>query len=134
MYMYAGCANAPEFRNAKRTMERRRHIRHGIEISAWLYEPREGHPSPMRSGDLSLLGVRLTWLRPLPAGTSLLVRLQLGENGTAIECKGRVCWCAPLKNGLYHFGVRFLDMTEDEREEMEEFIRITKARPVLAAG
>jgi c-di-GMP-binding flagellar brake protein YcgR len=114
-------------------MERRRHIRHRIETAVWLYEPRENRPSPMRSADLSLSGIRLTWLRPLVSGTPLLVRLQLGESGLAIECKGRVRWCAPLTNGLYHFGVRFLDMTEDERDQLEGFISVTKARSVLAA-
>ncbi|MFO7973899.1 MAG: PilZ domain-containing protein [Candidatus Hydrogenedentota bacterium] len=114
-------------------MERRRHIRHAIEIATWLYEPRERRPLLMRSADLSLSGVRLTWLRPLLAGTPLLVCLQLGENGPAIECKGHVCWCALLKNGLHHFGVRFLDITEDESQQLEEFLRVSKARPVLAA-
>lgn len=114
-------------------MERRRHIRHSIAIGAWLSQPSEGRLSPMRSADVSVSGARLTWLRPLAPNTPLLVRMQLGESGHAIECKGRVCWCAPLKNGLHHFGVRFLDITEDEHERLEEFLNVTKARPVLAA-
>jgi len=87
----------------------------------------------MRSADLSLSGVRFTWLRPHVPGTPLLIRLQLGETGPAIECKGRVCWSVPLRNGLHYFGVRFLDMTEDEIEHLENFLNVTKARPVLAA-
>jgi hypothetical protein len=104
-----------------------------VETGAWLYQPREGRPSLMRSADLSRSGARFTWLRPVAPGTPVLVRLQLGENGPSLECKGRVCWCAPLKNGLHNFGVRFLDMNEDEYDTLEDFISVTKARPVLAA-
>ena len=87
----------------------------------------------MRSADLSRSGVRFTWLRPMVPDTPVLIRLQLGENGPSIECKGRVCWCQSLQNGLHHLGVRFLDMSEDEHDHLEEFINVTKARPVLAA-
>ena len=114
-------------------MERRRHIRHLTETGAWLCQPRERRPVPMRSADLSASGVRLLWLRPLVPGTPLLVRLQLGETGPVIECKGRVCWSAPLENGLHQFGVRFLDVTDDELERLEEFLSSTKARSVFAA-
>ena len=114
-------------------MERRRHIRRNVETSVWLYQPSDGRPSIMRSADLSLSGMRLTWLRPVMRGQPLLLRLHLGANGPAIECKGRVCWCEQLANGMYRFGVRFLDLADDETAQMEEFFSVTKAGPVLAA-
>ena len=114
-------------------MERRRHTRHFVETGAWLCPPHERQPVPVRSADLSVSGVRLHCMKPIAPGTPLLIRLQLSATGPALECKGRVCWCAPLSNDAYQFGVRFLDVTDDEFEEVEGHLRSTRARPVLAA-
>lgn len=87
----------------------------------------------MRSVDLSLEGSRFATLHPLPLGQTLLVRLQLEPTLPTVECKGRVCWCRPMPNGLHEFGVRFVDLLEDERERIERFLIGTQARPALVA-
>jgi PilZ domain-containing protein len=87
----------------------------------------------MRTVDLAPEGARFVQTRPMPEGEPLQIALQLGPLVHTIECKGRVCWSKPARNGLHEFGVRFVDLLEEERERINRFLSANKARPALAA-
>jgi hypothetical protein len=82
---------------------------------------------------MSQEGARFSALEAVAVGTSLLVDLQLQPNGCVIECKGRVCWTQLKENGLHHFGVRFIDLSEEETDQLARFLEETRPEPALAA-
>jgi hypothetical protein len=70
--------------------------------------------------DIGMGGARFSALRRVATDEPVLVHLQLPS--VNIECKGKVCWSSPDPNGLHSFGVRFLDLSEIERDHLQRFI------------
>jgi hypothetical protein len=71
---------------------------------------------------------------PVEAGRSVLAYVQLRPGGLYLECKAAVCWSQRMADGLHHFGVRFLDLCELEREQLAGFLAHRHSRPILAAS
>ena len=69
--------------------------------------------------DLSQEGARFAGERPVDLRSLVLLRFQLENPPATIECKGRVCWSRAAGDGSNQFGIRFLDLTDDERELLE---------------
>lgn len=113
--------------------EARRHNRHKVAVCAWLDFYHENTTRGTVSEDLSLEGARFSSMRPVNVGERVLVRMQLDRAGTPIECKGRVCWTASQPNRLHTFGVRFVDLSEDERGNLSTYFDGNRYPTVCAA-
>ena len=61
--------------------------------------------------DVSPGGIRLVAAAPAKVGDA--VSLVFFLNGDIVSASGTVRWCAPTKNGLATFGVRFTAVEED---------------------
>jgi len=72
--------------------------------------------------DLAPEGARFSSGRPVELRSLVLLRLQLDNPPATIECKGRVCWSRPADDGSCQFGIRFLDLTDDERDLVERYL------------
>ncbi|MBN2312135.1 MAG: PilZ domain-containing protein [Candidatus Hydrogenedentes bacterium] len=113
--------------------EQRRQKRYTRPVCAWLMFRHEPSAIGTVSVDVSLEGGRFCALEPVAAGTPVLVYLQLRPGTFSVECKGRVCWSRQMADGLEHFGVRFLDLSEPETEELAAFLAPGRTIPVMAA-
>ncbi len=112
--------------------DNRRYIRKPVPICAWL-EFREEHSTrAMRSLDLSAQGARFSTIRPVAKDDLVMVRLEVRPGAPAVECKGRVCWAEPLEDQITEFGVRFLDLVEDERAQIRRAMREDASQQPLA--
>ncbi len=98
------------------TQDRRRHDRVETPVCAWVSFRKGAASYCTLTVDLAEEGARFSALRRVDAGEQVLVFLQLGP--TTIECKGKVCWSGLADNGLWEFGVRFLDLREHERDRL----------------
>ncbi len=87
----------------------------------------------MRSLDLSAHGARFSTIRPVAKGDLVMVRLEVRPGAPAVECKGRVCWAESMADQVREFGVRFIDLVEDERAQIRTAMRDTTSGQSLAA-
>lgn len=96
--------------------ERRRFERYHESICAWLTFHYDTLQYGTLTEDVSVDGACFSTLRKVNAGEHLMLHLQVEPGG--IECKGKVCWIQPMPNGLNRFGVRFVDLMDDERDHL----------------
>jgi hypothetical protein len=71
--------------------------------------------------DVSPGGMRLVTAVPARIGDGVSVVFFL--NGDIVSACGTVQWCAPTKNGLATFGVRFTALEEDGPSVVESYCR-----------
>lgn len=102
--------------------EARRHQRHKVAVCAWLDFHQERTTRGTVSEDLAVEGARFSSMRPVSVGEGVLVRMQLDRSGGPIECKGRVCWAQSQPNQLHTFGVRFVDLSEEEQVYLASYL------------
>ena len=100
---------------------RRRHPRRARTTSGWLLLRGDTSARGVTCVDLGRQGAQFRTLKPIDAGEQVLVGLQL-DSGTAVECKGKVCWSRRLSNGVFNSGVRFVDLVDDEDAAIERFL------------
>jgi len=43
-----------------------------------------------------------------------------------------VCWSQLMSNGLHYFGVRFVDLCDEERQRLDDFLHTTAEGRSLA--
>jgi hypothetical protein len=107
------------------TIEQRRFTRRGVSLRGAL----RFHSPPAlleaHTVDLGLEGARFHAAGIVHEGAPVLVRLEFGAGQPALECKGRVCWTDEAPEGLSRFGVRFLDLRDDERELLDHYLATT---------
>lgn len=113
--------------------ERRRHARHAVRASAWLEFRGDEHPRGTICVDLSTEGAQFSAVGPATPGDGVLVRLHMLPGALCLECKGRVRWAKRMPNGLHHFGVRLMDLSDREREQLGAYLGARKANSMLAA-
>jgi PilZ domain len=113
------------------TREKRRYARVSAKACAWLQFQNESTLWGTVCVDLARAGARFSALRPVTRGSMVMIQLQLRPNAPAMECKSRICWSRLMPDGLYSFGVRFLDLTEDEGDRLAGFLK-TAGGPALA--
>ena len=102
--------------------DKRRFERVPVSVPTRLYFHEAEEPLASMTADLGLEGARFCSERRLRAGAPVLVRLQLGPDKPIIECKGKVCWAGDGDEEFTDFGVRFLDLRDDEREALRRFL------------
>jgi len=100
--------------------DKRRHDRTDAPVCAWVSFRKDNSAYSTLTVDLAEQGARFSALRRVDVGEQVLVFLQLASMG--IECKGKVCWSGIADNGLWEFGVRFLDLQESERSRLARWI------------
>lgn len=96
--------------------EKRRFARVEDPVCTWLSFRKDNAAYGTLTLDLGAEGARFSTLRNVQIGEHVLVTLQLPAS--SIECKGRVCWSKQTPEGLFSFGVRFLDLREGERDAL----------------
>ncbi|MDZ4857679.1 MAG: PilZ domain-containing protein [Candidatus Hydrogenedentes bacterium] len=120
-----------------RTMDQktneRRHERFAVPVAAWIEFYGDAVTRGTVSRDVSAEGARFSSVRPAAAGEPVIVRMQLGRGAQSIECKGRVVWTKQMPNRLHDFGVRFIDLTEDERFDLVGHLNTRTNTPAYAA-
>lgn len=72
--------------------------------------------------DLGVEGARFQTVDAIPVGTRLLVHLQVGQGHRDLECKGKICWVGTGADGMQEYGVRFVDLTEEEYALLNGFL------------
>ena len=75
--------------------------------------------------EISAGGLKLRVATHLEIGTTMVVRLQLGEPGP-LTLSARVAWCR-RDGGHYMAGLEFVDLRVDERERIEAWTALTSA-------
>ena len=89
---------------------------------------KEGMTQYAYSNDLSLEGIKLKFLEDVAIGKFLKLKLTLPfENGCiALNAEGEVIWTQfDPKDKVHVVGVKFMEMDDDDRETLEEFISIS---------
>lgn len=104
------------------TEDRRRHPRLDVETCAWLLFPHEDAARVTTTVDLSQAGAQFSGVQPVDLDTHVLLNLQLDPGRRSLECKGSIRCCRAVGGGLYRYGVRFLDLLEDERGQLREYL------------
>lgn len=117
----------------RQSKDSRRHKRHRVAVCAWLDFRHENSARGTVSEDLAVEGARFSSLRPVVVGEPVLVRMQLDRSRGPIECKGRICWTKSQPNHLHTFGVRFVDLCEEEQGHLASFLDRTRPNPAYAA-
>lgn len=102
-------------------VEKRRFHRHTESVCAWLTFHYDTLQCGTLTEDISAEGACFSTLRTVNAGEHVLLHLQVDPGG--IECKGKVCWIQPMSNGLNRFGIRFIDLLDDEREQLSRYLQ-----------
>ncbi len=105
------------------TTERRRHPRVASE-----FQVRFGASTLARVRDLSRSGVRCLTPAPLAAMTVLGLTLELpsGDGFEEVRCRGVVVRTRPLPDAgepRFEAAVLFTDLTEDQRDTLDRFVR-----------
>ncbi len=72
--------------------------------------------------DVSADGAQFSTLKPVRPGDLVLVTMQVKPGG--LQCKGKVCWSSLIPNGQHCFGVHFVDLTDEEREHLLNFVGV----------
>lgn len=111
----------------------RRHERYPVPVAAWIEFYGDSHSRSALSRDVSAEGARFSGIRPALTGEPVLVRMQLGRTQTPMECKGRIVWSKSMPNRLYEFGVRFVDLSEEEQSNLLGFLTGRIQSPAYAA-
>jgi len=100
--------------------DNRRFSRVEESVCAWVTFRKDSAAYGTLTMDLGTEGARFSTLKNVAIGDQVLVFLQLPN--MSIECKGKVCWAEPAKDGLKDFGVRFLDLRDAEREYLNRYL------------
>jgi len=108
--------------------ERRRYPRKKEAVQAWLSLRCATDALSTLTLDLGAEGAQFSTLQPIAEADPVLIQMQLGFS--LVECKGRVCWAKRMANGLCHFGVRFLDLSPEDTDQVNQFL--DRPSPVLS--
>ena len=101
---------------------KRRYQRRNVRIGTWILFAEEAGRRATYTVDLAQEGARFASDRPVELRSLVLLRLHLDNPLATIECKGRVCWSRRTGDRSNEFGIRFLDLTDDERELLERYL------------
>ena len=111
----------------------RRHERYAVPVAAWIEFYGDANSRGTISRDVSSEGARFSSVRPTLVGEPVIVRMQLGRAKPVMECKGRVVWSKYMPNRLHEYGVRFVDLTEEEQSGLLGFLTGHIQSPAYAA-
>lgn len=100
---------------------RRRHPRRTVLMQACLYLRGLDAGAPVMSLNLGRHGALFSGSQPVSQGEPVLLALELSP-GAFLECKGVVRWVRTMPNGRHHLGVRFLDLSDEERDMLDNLL------------
>ena len=100
--------------------DRRAYVRIPAEI--WVEESRVGEIYFQRTTNVSEGGLFFEQTIPHPRGTVVNLKFGLPESSTTIQCKGEVVNLPQTNEGL-GMGIKFLDLSEDHKREIIDFIK-----------
>jgi c-di-GMP-binding flagellar brake protein YcgR len=81
----------------------------------------------LKTVDVSERGLRFHTDRPLPVGSLIDFRVDLGHPGKSVTACGRVVHVAEQPDGRYQAALRVTDMDAADQSELLEFLRATEA-------
>ena len=111
--------------------ERRRFERNEVSVCVWLQFHHDCSVQATTTVDLSPEGARFHAPKRVRPGQHVMLYLQLDPVAYTVECKGKVCWANPNPSGLTAFGVRFLDLEEEEHKRIARSIE-KRQKPELS--
>lgn len=116
----------------RNSIENRRHRRWPVPIITTVRYRQPALARSIATLDLSEEGAQFRDCVPVVPGMPLLVFLQDEIAGVPLECKGRIIWCVPSVRGSYRYGVRFLDLSDEERDRIRDLAALP-LQPIVAA-
>jgi c-di-GMP-binding flagellar brake protein YcgR len=106
---------------------RRRHVRYKLAIVAEIATGDDTLTAETR--DISEGGVSVLLKEPLAEGSKLALSLILTQDGIEdpreepLDISASVMWSAPTENGTAMLGLRFAQVSPEQRKRLERFIR-----------
>lgn len=100
----------------RRRFGRRAHLHY-----AWIDCAKGTRSRATTTIDIGPEGARFRSIDSPALDERLIIHLQVGLGHRALECKGKVCWVSQGATRLPEFGVRFVDLTEEERALLDRF-------------
>ena len=70
-------------------------------------------------------GARFCMMKDVNKDDRVLLNVQVAPS--CIECKGRVCWVEDGEDGFNTFGVRFLDLSEEDRDSLKRYLALRES-------
>jgi uncharacterized protein (TIGR02266 family) len=98
-----------------------------IDVQLHVVEQLEDSLYFQRTANISAGGLFLEGTMPHPPGTKVKLRFQLPGDDEPIEVDGEIA--APSKEDDLGMGVRFIDLSDRDRERIESFIHQTVGLP-----
>jgi len=86
-------------------------------------------PLDIVTENLSLSGLGALAAAPLRTGRAVRLNLAPGAAGHEVSCLARVTRCRPKPGGEYSIGMLIVEMEEEDRRRLEEFLRQAAAAP-----
>jgi uncharacterized protein (TIGR02266 family) len=99
--------------------EKRAHLR--VPIDIWVEESRDGELYYQRTANISEGGLFFERTVPHPKGTIVNLKFTLPNQSKPIEVKGEIVNLPEDPDGL-GMGVKFLNLTEEQREAIVRYI------------
>jgi hypothetical protein len=115
------------------TSERRRYDRPPIKALAWIRFRGDHTVWATTTTNLTEEGAQFTSYTPVKTGEPLMLHVQPRGNMSPLECKGQIIWCALADDGLYRFGVRIVDLCDDERTLIRGAVGATARQALQSA-
>ena len=84
---------------------------------------------PLRTLDISATGLRVRSEEPFELLSTMDVRLPMPDLGELLEVRGRVAWTKTLPSGMAEMGIEFVDVSPEQRAQLDEMIRSFTTRP-----
>lgn len=104
----------------RRTTDRRQAVRASIDL--WMEESKGNELYFRRTGNLSAGGVFFEQSIPHPLGTHVNLKFALPGQDHVIETTAEIVNTPGEKDGL-GMGVHFLDLSENDKLQIDEFVR-----------
>jgi hypothetical protein len=99
---------------------KRRHLRKRVQMSTWMAFSVDEVPRINSTVDVAPEGAQFSDISPVAVRSVVLLRIHLGDKTSPLECKGRVCWTRQVSDDTWRFGVRFLDLSDEEHNLIEQ--------------
>lgn len=117
---------------ARLDRDKRRHNRHEKPVCTWLsFQNGQGTYGTVTM-DIGMGGARFSMMKDVEENESVLLNVQVAPSG--IECKGKICWVESKPGGVSNFGVRFLDISEEDRESLSLYLAMREGLSSISPG
>ncbi len=98
--------------------DRRRYQRFELSVCVWLRFHNDPSVHATTTVDVSPEGARFTANHRARPEEHVLLYMQLEPVAYTVECKGKICWAEAQPTGGTAFGVRFLDLGDEEHDNI----------------